>query len=129
MTEVAITEKMGEAIMWGLAQIGDQPRRAATDPTDPLFVLLQKYDRSDIIFTVTEMWPIAYGDWIREPLTDLQKDILRVCIENTTWLQSYRDNPIIPDPEPMIKESKAALRELATRLEAFGIEISHIPDD
>lgn len=129
MTEIAITEKMGEAIMWGLAQIGDQPRRQTKEPSDPLFILLQKYDRSDIIHTVTEFWNVAYGDVISEPLTDLQKDILRVCIENTTWLQSYRDNPIIPDPEPMVREGKAALRELASRLEVFGIEVSHIPDD
>ena len=123
---VPITPKMGEAIMWGLAQIGDQPRRTAEHPSDPLFILLQRWPRREIMKTCAGMWQMAYGDVIREPLTDLQKDILRCCVENTTWLESYVHNELIGPSSLLVGEAKAALRELAAALEALGIDVNDI---
>ena len=126
--QVPITVKMGEAIMWTLAEIGDRPDRVPTDPTDPLLILLSKYDRSDIMKTVEGMWDMAYGDWISEPLTDVQKDVLRVSVENTSWITAYYENHLVTDKAAYTNEARTVLRELALRLEAFGIEVNFIPD-
>ncbi|ARK07512.1 hypothetical protein LAV_00137 [Sphingobium phage Lacusarx] len=126
--QIPITQKMGEAIMWTLAEIGDRPDRIPTDPTDPLLILLSKYDRSDIMATVEGMWEMAYGDWISEPLTDLQKDVLRVSVEQTSWITAYYENELIADKEAYAREARSVLRDLASRLENLGIEVNHIPD-
>ena len=70
------------------------------------------------------MFEIAYGDWLSDPMTPLQKSILRVCVENTTWIdQNLR---VLPH---MVKEANAALISLAQKLEAFDIHVNHISAD
>jgi len=127
---VPITPKMGEALLWTLAEIGDVPDRPPADKTDPLFVLLDEgYARADIMPAVLGMFQFAYDKEISEPLTDLQKAILRVCVENSSWITAYYENELVVDKVKYTNEARATLRELATRLEAFGIEVNFIPDD
>ena len=125
ITRVPLAQKEGEAIMWCLGQIANYPDREVYSETDPLGVLLNEgFARDEIINTANAMFDIAYGDWISDPMTALQKTILRVSVENTTWIGEY----LITLPH-MIGEAKAALRSLATKLDAFDIHVNHIPAD
>lgn len=122
---VPLTEKEGEAIMWCLAQIADYPDREVLSKTDPLGVLLKEgFARDEIITTANAMFELAYGDWLSSPMTALQKTILRVSVENTTWIGEYLRS--LPH---LVGEAKGALRSLATKLEAFDINVNHIPAD
>lgn len=123
-----ITIKEAEAIMWGLAEIGDRPRRMAGDSTDPLRHLLDAgYSRSLISSTCIEMEVMCYTKFLSPPFTDLEAMILRLCIENTSWINAYRVNDPTKDSPAHIDEALATLRSLAAKLEAYGIEINHIP--
>jgi hypothetical protein len=123
--KVPLEGREGEAIMWCLGQIVNEPEREPLGPTDPLQVLLDAgHARADIMRVGDASFQFAYDDWITGPLTSLQKDILRVCVENTTFLIAYRMN--FPG---LHGEAAKALRTLAVKLEAFDIEVSHIPDD
>jgi hypothetical protein len=123
--KVPLDGREGEAIMWALGQIVNEPEREAYGPTDPLRVLLDAgHKRSEIMKVGEALFQFAYDDWITGPLTDVQRDILRVCVENSTFLIAYRQN--FPG---LLQEAEKALRTLAVKLEAFGIEVSHIPDD
>ena len=123
IVRVPLTEKEGEAIMWCLAQIADYPDREVLSKTDPLGVLLKEgFARNEIIITANAMFEIAYGDWLTSPMTELEKTLLRVSVENTTWIGEYLRS--LPH---LVGEAKAALRSLATKLDAFGIHVNHIP--
>lgn len=124
MTErVQLTGKEGEALLWGLSIIADVPHRVPTDPNDPLAVLFaNRWSRDDIMACAKDLHEFAYGDYLAGPFNDLDKDILRVCVENTTWLQPYVEHR----PE-LLGVAKQALRGLAEKLDQFGIEINHIP--
>lgn len=125
MTRVPLTQKEGEAIMWCLGQIVNYPDRDLLSETDPLRVLIEEgFSREEIMKTGNEMFEIAYGDWLSDPMTPLQKSILRVCVENTTWIGEYLR--ILPH---LVKEANAALLSLAHKLEAFDIHVNHIPTD
>ena len=125
VTRVPLTEKEGEAIVWCLGQIANYPNREAQSETDPLFVLFSEgFERSEIMQTANAMFEIAYGDWLSDPLTPLQKAILRVCIENTTWVCEY--HLTLPH---LLPQALPTLRSLAVKLEAFGIEVNFIPAD
>lgn len=122
---VPLSMKEGEAMMWCLGQIVNYPKRVPEHDTDPLRVLLNAgHLRKDINKTGEAMFHMVYNHWISEPLTPLEKDILRVCIENTTWVACYTQNS-----PGEVKDCLRVLREFAAKLEAFNIEISHIPDD
>ena len=121
--KVPITAKEGEAVMWCLGQIVNFPDRELLSETDPLRILIEEgFSRAEIMKAGEAMFDVAYGDWLSDPMTPLEKSILRVCVENTTWISQY-----VRDLPGMIGEAKAALRSLARKLEAFGIEVSHIP--
>ncbi len=125
ITRVPLTEKEGEAIMWCLGQIANYPDREVQSETDPLGVLLNEgFGRDEIMDTANAMFEIAYGDWLSDPMTALQRTILRVSVENTTWIGEYLRS--LPH---MVGEAKAALRSLATKLDAFNIHVNHIPAD
>lgn len=130
MHAVYITHKEGEAIMWGLGQISNWPDREAEGPSDPLFVLLDlQYSREAIMESCVEMFSIAYDHLLCEPLTALEKAILKVCVEKTTWVDAYRRGEPTADNPAAINEALRTLRELSAKLEDFGIEIDCIPHD
>jgi hypothetical protein len=92
---------------------------------DPLAALLAEgFDRKEIMAAGPRLYEFCFGDFIAEPLSEVEKAILRVCVENTTWLQPYIDLK----PE-MVGIAKKTLRDLAAKLETFGIEVNHIPND
>lgn len=125
MTRVPLTPKEGEAIMWGLGQITNYPDRGVLSETDPLGILLSEgFSREAIMETGNALYEVAYGDWLTDAITPLEKAILRVCVENTTWLSAYEQ-----DMPSRLPEAKAALRSLATKFEAIDIHVNHIPND
>jgi hypothetical protein len=118
-----LTGKEGEALLWGLSLIVDVPDRVPTEENDPLAVLFTHgWSRDDIMAHANDLHHFAYSDYLSGPLSDLDCDILQVCVENTTWLQPYIDHR----PE-LLGVAKKTLRDLAAKLDLFGIEISHIP--
>lgn len=128
LLQVPISLKEAEALMWVAGQIGNWPERKPKDDRDPLAVLLAAgYNRSAIMEAVGAIEQIAYNKLISEPLTALERDMLRVCIENTSWIETYRTHEPTAHVPALIEEALAALRSLAKKLDRFGIEITHIP--
>lgn len=125
MTRTPLTGKEGEALLFGLAIVMDEPDRVPDRAGDPLTALFSDgFTRDQIMAAGPRLHEFAFDDFIEEPLSDVEKAILRVCVENTTWLQPYIDTR----PE-LLGIAKKTLRDLAAKLEPFGIEISHIPND
>jgi hypothetical protein len=119
-----LSRKEAEAIMWGLAQIGDYLDREPTDPADPLRRLLDLgYTRESIGETCEGLFAVAYGDWLASPLTSLEGDILRMCVESTSWVAAYSLEGI------STTEARTTLRSLAAKLDKLGIDINHIPNN
>lgn len=122
--KVPLRGKEGEALLWGLSIIGDLPERDIEGPRDPLGVLLREgFSRREIAQRCEALTEFAYGDCIVGPLMEIDRSILRVCIENTTWLEPYKE--FYPE---MLSTTKGTLRSFAAQLETLGIEVSHIPD-
>jgi len=129
VTRVPITNKEAEALMWGFAQIGDHAtREGVTDKSDPLFILLDLgYEPQAITDCCESMFEYAYANCLSDPFTPLEMLILRLSVENSSWVYHYQFH--FPEEKLMIKEARAALRTLAEKLELFGIEVNHIPED
>ena len=127
---IPLTKKEGEGLMWGLAQIGDHLDREPTEPTDPLYILLQEgYTRPQIKDAVNGLWEVAYGDWLGEDWPTLERLILRLCVESTSWISVYRTTAPTRDSPALINEALTALRTLSAKLDKLGVEINHIPYD
>lgn len=125
MTKTPLTGKEGEALLWGLSIIMDRPDRASDETTDPLAVLLNEgFTRNQIMAAGPRLYEFAYGNCIIEPLSVIERAVLRVCVENTTWLEPYA----IKQPG-MLGLAKRTLRDLAAKLENIGIEVNHIPNE
>lgn len=58
------------------------------------------------------------------PLSEVEKDVLRECVEGSIWLQPYVSGP---SGQKHLDEARATLRDLARRFEGLGIEINHLP--
>lgn len=119
-----LTGKESELLFWAVAEIADRPDRIPTEPGDPLKVLLDAgLTRDAIMAGAASIEDIAHGDFIEDPLTDIQRTILRVCVENSSWLK----------PQDQFggdqSAAKKTLRELSKKLELFGIEVNHIPNN
>ena len=129
ITRVPITDKEAEALMWGFAQIGDHAfRENVTDPADPLFILLKEGYQPEAIHKCCEgMFEYAYANCLTDPFTELEKLILRLSVENSSWVYHYQLH--MPEETAMIKEARAALRSLAEKLEFFDIHINILPTD
>lgn len=124
---IPLTSKESEGLLWGLAQIGDYINREVSDPTDPLFILLADgWQRRAIARACDDLSPVAVGNWLAGDWSALEQAILRLCVENTSWIEIYRTHDITADNPIMIEEALAALRSLARKLDAFGVEINHI---
>lgn len=125
---IPLSAKEGEAIMWGLAQIGDHLDREPTEESDPLYILLKSgYSRKQIGECVEQLWPVAYSNYIGGGWTELEQLILRLCIENTSWISAYRNNEPSRGKDSFINEALSALRSLAGKLDLLGVEVNHIP--
>lgn len=125
ITRVPLTVKEGEAIMWCLGQIANYPDRPALSSSDPLAVLFAEgHERAEVMAAANAMFEMAYGDWLVDPTTALERSILRVCVENTTWITAY-----VQDLPGQVPEAKATLRNLAGKLELVGVEVNYIPAD
>lgn len=122
---VKLTPKEGEALMFPMAYIFDIPDRVPEEVDDPLAVLFAEgFSREEILACGPRIYQFAFDDYIEEPLSEVEKAILSVCVENTTWLQPYIDC----QPE-LLGVAKKTLRDLAAKLETLGIEVNHIPND
>lgn len=130
MRSATLSEKDREIIAWGLGQIVNYPDRADTGPGDPLYVLLAAgHPRDSIMTTAEAMFELAYGWTLTDALTALERDILRVCVENTSWVTAYVEcEPTANDPRA-IDESRGHLRSLAAKLDELGIEVNFMPNN
>jgi hypothetical protein len=121
---IPLNEKEGEALLWGLSIIGDLPERDIEGPQDPLGVLLNEgFSRHDLAERCKALENFAYGNCIVAPLAEIDRSILRACVENTTWLKAYAQ--YLPE---LLDVAKAALRTFARKLDQLGVEVNHIPN-
>lgn len=129
ITRVPITDKEAEGLMWGFAQIGDHAfREAVTDPSDPLFILLKAgYAPAAIQACCEGLFEYAFANCLTDPFTTLEKLILRLSVENSSWVYHYQLH--MPEEKVMIEQARAALRSLAHKLELFEIHINYLPTD
>lgn len=129
ITRVPIDDKEAEGLMWGFAQIGDHADRVGvTDPADPLFILLQAGYQPDAIKECCEgLFEFAYANCLSDPFTELERLILRLSVENSSWVYHYQLH--FPEHTTMIRDARAALRSLAQKLDLFGIEVNFLPQD
>lgn len=117
--------KETEILLWSIAEIGDVPTRVPDDPSDPLAVLLAAgHARADILRACAELEKSLYSGAIAEPTNSINRDLLRVCIENSSLLEPYRTGKKGLAAETEVKH---ALRRFAKRLEFLGVEINHLP--
>lgn len=127
---IPLSTKESEAFMWGLAQIGDYVTRIPTDASDPLFILLAAgWPRRAIANACEELMPVVCAGSLTSELSPLERTILRLCVENTTWIDCYRTHEITADNPVLIEEALSTLRSLAAKLEQLGIEVNYIPYD
>jgi hypothetical protein len=128
-TRVPITGKEAEALMWGFAQIGDYAFRGdVTDKADPLFILLDAGYQPQAIHECCEgMFDYAYTKCLADPFTTLESLILRLSVENSSWVHHYQIHS--PTETEMIDQARTALRTLAEKLDLFGIEVNFLPQD
>lgn len=132
MTEInaklRLEPKELEALMWCLAQISDLPERVPESPSDPLAVLLNLgWGREAIMEASTGLLEMIYMLTLAEPFTALERDILRVCIENTAWVAAYIQLGPAGGNED---DCRKTLRDLAGKLEqSFGIECNFIANN
>lgn len=128
-TRVPINNKEAEGLMWGFAQIGDHAfREGVTDPSDPLFILLKAGYQPQAIHECCEaMFEYAYANCLTDPFTELERLILRLSVENSSWVYHYQLH--FPEQRVLIREARQALRTLAQKLELFGIEVNYLPQD
>lgn len=127
LTRVPIDEKEAEALVWGFAQIGDYAHLKPTGPNDPLHTLRDAgFGPKAIREACDTLFGVACTRWLCQPFTELELLILRVAVEQSSWLDHYRLH--IEDPAEHVRVGQDALRSLATKFEAFGIEINLIPE-
>lgn len=124
---IPLTSKESEALLWGLGQIGDYVNREVTDRADPLFILLADgWTRRAIARACDELSPVAVGNWLAGEWSELESTILRLCVENTSWIAVYRTHDLTAGDPTQINQALAALRSLAVKLDKFGIEINQL---
>lgn len=123
--KIRLETKELEALMWCLGEIADRPDRVPEDPTDPLAVLLAAgWPRDDIMEAATRLLEDVYMFHLGEPFEDIEREILRVCIENGSWVHAYIK---LGPAGGTAEDCRRALRELAKKLEEnFGIECNFI---
>lgn len=129
ITKVPITDKESEGLMWGLAQIGDHAhRKNVTDPSDPLFILLSMgYKAGNIKDCCEGLFELAYAHCLNDQLTQLERIILRLAVENSSWVWHYKHH--CPEETTMANQARKALRSLAEKLELIDISVNYLPED
>ncbi len=124
---IELTSEETVCVFWGLHDAADRPDRLVRGPTDPLAILLAEgFTRAQIVEGAMGIEDgIEEGArYITPPLSDVQKSILRLCCENTTWIEQYR-------PAGLSEERRRAahdtIRTLALKLNEIGIEVNFMP--
>lgn len=108
-----ITEKEMEAVLYML-------------DNRPLMLdrLQGRWGRSKVQGAIDRLYdPVEEDRAIPEDLSDVERDVLRECVEGSIWLRPYVGgySPV------MLEEARETLRDLARKLEPVGVEINHIP--
>jgi hypothetical protein len=127
MAKIALEDKEKEAIAWGLAQIGDYADRTPTEQDDPLWIIHSEgfKNAAGITDTCENLFAMVCTNELVGPFSPLERLILRLCIENTSWLNTYRLN----GPTPLHgKYAAATLRELARKFEDIDIYVNILPE-
>lgn len=110
---IVITDKMMGAIMFMLDN-----RPIMVDRLTP------KWGRAKVEESIDRLYDPIEDREIPEVLTDVDKDVLRECVEGSLWVGAYaRHGPSAAH----LSEARATLRDLSRLLEPMGIEINHIP--
>ena len=127
--QVPLVGREGEALLWGLAMIGDYTERVPDGPEDPLTILFEAgYTSSAVQNCSIALEVLAYGDCLTGPFTELESLILRLAVERSSFLTAYRDHVEGKHGTGLLAEAQAALRGLAEKLDQFGIEVQHLPE-
>lgn len=128
MTKLTTKEK--EALIWTTSEIMDRARQTPAESTDPIYILKAAGHKPNEYYKACERLEVGiFAGVLEGPFGALESLILKICIENTTWINQYRTGDATADDPVAINEALATLRSLAAKLEAFGIEIAHIPFD
>lgn len=125
--KIAITQKEAEIILFGVAIIGDDFDRDQHGDIDPQVILLRTYSEQEIVKACAQIEnSIDNESWfIHLPLSPCEKDVLRLCVENSLLVRAYYEQS--PEYAAMRKEIHQSLLTLAKKLDAVGIEINHMP--
>jgi hypothetical protein len=126
MTNLQLTLKEAEAVLWGLSEITDSADAPPQRPAYAFLLLLQDYRPAEILNACHEIQQnLRENGWaIAVPLTQIEKDILRLCAENTIWLGIYTWAVCNPG---MQRDAQEALRTLAVKLQKLGVRSRHVP--
>lgn len=127
---VPTNDKEREALVWGLGQLTNYPHRKTTGDTDPLQVLFNLgHRRTAIMRAANDLFEMAYSYNLHSDLSILQKDILRVCVENSSWVNAYITGDVTAHDPAQAEMARETLRSLSLKLDEIGIEINYIPED
>lgn len=128
-TKVPLTLKEAEGLLWGFSQIGDYAGdRALTGAAEPVAILRKMGYKPKAISECCEaLMEFCYARCLTDPFTELEQAILRLAVENSSWVYHY--NLHFPEQVKMANEARAALRSLAEKLDLLGIEVNYLPQD
>lgn len=122
-----LTQKEGEAILWMLVEISDEAESYPVCGEATARLLADGYERVLISETCDAMQDMACGDVLPDDLTALEKAILHVSVEHSTWIKEYRTGEATRRSPSLISEAIDALRSLGTKLGKLGVQVNHIP--
>lgn len=123
-------QKEKEALLWMLAEIAYRVTQKVSSPTEAVFILKAAgHKPKDIAKAVERVETQVFAGALTAPFSPLELLILQTCVEQSTWINQYRNGGATAGNQGFIDEALSALRTLAAKLEGFGIEITHIPFD
>jgi hypothetical protein len=114
---IAISVKMMGALMFMLDIMRDFNPPMLTP-------VLAKYGDEAVEFALLRLYYPIEKRTLPAPFDEVEREILRLCVENSLWLRPYVES----GPTPAhLEEARSTLRQLARVLEGVGVEITHIP--
>ena len=128
MTEINQKEK--EALIWTLAEVLDRATQTPAERTDPIYILRSAgHKPKDFRKAAERIEKQVYAGKLEAPFSPVEMLILKICVEQSSWINQYRTGGPTAGNKALIDEALATLRSLAAKFEALGIEIVHIPFD
>lgn len=85
--------------------------------------LAKQHSEAQVVEAIQSLYDPVEHRFIPVPLSDVERDVLRIVIEESLWIKAYVDNG--PTPEH-VEEARQTLRDLAKLLEPHGVEVSRI---